>query len=635
MSAQTSRSPKQIALGTLGALGVVYGDIGTSPLYALRESFHVHGTLVEASHGAHVAVSHAAMLGILSLIVWSLILVVTVKYVAYVLRADNDGEGGILALLALALDPKRAIGKQRAIYFLGLFGAALLYGDGIITPAISVLSAIEGVVVEAPALEWAVIPITCTILIGLFAVQRFGTGRVGMLFGPITLAWFLILIAIAIPHLLRHPQILEALSPAHAVAYFVEHRLHGIVVLGAVFLVVTGGEALYADMGHFGAKPIRLAWIVVVLPALVIHYFGQGAYLIEHPEGIAHPVMHMSPEWARIPVLVVSTLATVIASQALISGVFSITRQAILLGFAPRLSIVHTSAAEIGQIYMPMVNWSLMVGTIALVVGFGSSTALGAAYGIAVTATMVITTLLAHVVARRRWRWPLAAALIVTTGFVLIDSAFLVANALKFLDGGWVPIVVAIALFVAFTTWHRGRGILADRIRERSIRFGDLAAWTRDNAPLTVPGTAVYLTAHPDSVPLSLVDNVRHNRALHARVILLSLVFEPHARVSVARRVRVERIDERVVRVFGHYGFVERPDVPKLLELALMEGIEVDVETVTFVLGRETLIATNRPGMARWRESLFAYMSRNAQRAAAFFGIPSERVLEVGAQIEL
>jgi KUP system potassium uptake protein len=626
MSSPQSNSPKQVALSALGALGVVYGDIGTSPLYAVRECFHgAHGMALDATN----------VYGVLSLIIWSLILVVTVKYVAYVLRADNDGEGGILALLALALDPKRPIAKQPIVYVLGLFGAALLYGDGIITPAISVLSAIEGVVVEAPTLEWAVIPITVLILIGIFAVQRRGTASVGMMFGPITLLWFVTLIAIAVPHIVEHPDILRAVWPGYAVTYFTTHGLHGIVVLGAVFLVVTGGEALYADMGHFGARPVRLAWVIVVLPALLVNYFGQAAFLLEHPEGLVHPVMHMSPGWARIPVLVISTAATIIASQALISGTYSITRQAILLGFAPRLKVVHTSSQQIGQIYMPLVNWSLMVGCIALVLGFGSSSALAAAYGIAVTATMVITTLLAHVVATRRWGWPAIVTLLVTSLFVAIDLAFLGANTLKFLDGGWVPIVIAIAIFTGFTTWRKGREILADRIRERSIRIADLPAWLRERNPVTVPGTAVYLTAHPDSLPLAMVSNIEHNASLHERVILLSITFTNHARVSIANRLKVERIDERIVRLFGYYGFVETPDVPALLELAVMEGIEVDAKTVTFVMGRETLIASDRPGMAQWREALFAYMSRNAQRAATFFGIPSERVLEIGAQIEL
>ncbi len=632
------RSAKETVIGALAALGVVYGDIGTSPLYAVRESFHVQHA-IERARGISTqhadSLSHTAVYGILSLIVWSLILIVTVKYVVYVLRADNDGEGGILALLALALDRKRAVWKQPFIYVLGLLGASFLFGEGVITPAISVLSAIEGVVVEAPGLAPAVVPVTVAILVAIFAVQRRGTGRVGMMFGPITLVWFVTLVLIAVPHIIAHPQILGALSPTYAVHYFMTYGVNGFIVLGSVVLVVTGAEALYADMGHFGVRPVRLAWIIIVLPALVVHYFGQGAYLLEHPEGISHPVMHMSPTWARYPVLAISAAATVIASQALISGTYSIARQAILLGFLPRLRTVHTSTEQIGQIYLPFVNWTLMLGTIALVIGFRNSSSLAAAYGIAVTATMTITTVLAHVVATRRWGWTPAVAALVTGVFLVIDLAFFGANTLKVLKGGWVPLVIAAAVYIGMTTWRRGREVLAERIRERSIRFEQLPAWLKEQAPVSVPGTAVYLTAHPDSVPLALVSNVDHNACLHERVILLSIVFTQKARVSITNRLKVERIDENVVRLFGYYGFVETPDVPSLLELAVMEGIEIDPSTVTFVMGRETLIATDRPGMAIWREVLFAFMSRNAQRAASFFGIPSDRVLEVGSQIEL
>ena len=626
MTRPDTKSPKRLALASLGALGIVYGDIGTSPLYALRECFH-------GTHG--MAIDRVNVLGVLSMIVWSLILVVTIKYVAYVTRADNEGEGGILALLALALDPRRQVGKQPVVYVLGLFGAALLYGDGVITPAISVLSAVEGLRIEAPALAPAVVPLTIAILVGLFWLQRRGTRAIGVLFGPIMLVWFLVLTLLGLAQITVHPEVLAAVNPLYAVQYFTHHGLAGAIVLGAVFLCVTGGEALYADMGHFGTRPIRLAWIGVCLPALVIHYFGQGALLIAHPEAIEHPIVHMSPAWARIPIITLATLATVIASQALISGTYSMTRQATLLGYAPRLRVVHTSADQIGQIYMPGVNLAMAIATVALVLGFGSSSRLAAAYGIAVTMTMVITTLLAHVVARRRWGWPLWLGLAVTVPLLAMDLAFFGANALKLFDGGWVPIALALAVFTAMTTWRRGREILAVRFRDRSIPYVELEDWLAKEAPTRVPGTAVYLTAHPDSVPLSLIENVRHNHAIHARVVLLSIVFTQTARVSIANRLRVERLDDGVVRLFGHYGFVETPNVPRLLELALAEGIEVDPETVTFVMGRETLLATRRAGMALWRESLFAVMSRNAQRAAAFFGIPSERVLEVGAQIEL
>ena len=617
---------RALVVSSVGALGIVYGDIGTSPLYAVRECFHhTHGLTLSAPD----------VMGVLSLIVWSLILVVTVKYLVYVMRADNSGEGGILALFALATSRDKPMSRQLFVYAIGLFGAALLYGDGIITPAISVLSAVEGIGVEAPALEPAVIPITVAILIALFAVQSRGTERVGLAFGPVMLLWFTTLGVLGVVWIVRRPEILWALSPHYAVMFFMHHGLAGGIVLGSVFLVVTGGEALYADMGHFGRRPIQLAWIVVVFPGLVVHYFGQGALLLAQPGAIEHPLMFMAPSWARILLLVLASCATVIASQALISGVFSLTRQAILLGYAPRLRVVHTSAKQIGQIYMPSINAALAVATILLVLAFRSSSALAAAYGIAVTMTMIITTMLAHVVARRRWGWGWLGASALTAGLLSLDLAYFASNAVKIADGGWVPLLVGVAVFVLLTTWSRGRAILAQRMRERSMPIAGLPRWIAELAPTEVPGVAVYMTAHPDAAPVSLVENVRHNHAIHERIVLLSLAFEQSARVSIGNRLTVQRIDQRIVRLTGHYGFVERPDVPSLLELALAEGIEIDPATVTYVMGRETLLATNRPGMAMWRESLFALMSRNAQRAAAFFGIPSDRVLEIGTQIEL
>jgi KUP system potassium uptake protein len=620
-------SGRSTAWVALGALGVVYGDIGTSPLYALRECFH----------GPHaVALSPSSVLGVLSLILWSLVIVVTLKYLAYVMRADNEGEGGILALMALALGPRPvASAKRRAVLWTGIIGAALLYGDAIITPAISVLSAVEGVRVEAPALEPLIVPVTVAILIGLFFLQHRGTARVATLFGPVMLVWFVVLGALGLAHVVRRPDVLLAASPTYAVAFFAEHRLAGLTVLGAVFLVVTGGEALYADMGHFGRRPIRLAWLSVVLPALVLDYLGQGALLLDRPDAVAHPLMWMAPSWARVPLLMLATLATIIASQALITGTFSITRQGILLGYLPRLNIVHTSEHEIGQIYLPSVNWALMVATVALVITFGSSSALAAAYGLAVTGTMLVTTVLAHVVARRRWGWPLGATLVVTGVLLVVDLAFLSSNLLKILQGGWVPLIVAAALFLVMTTWYRGRQILRERISERSIPLERLAGWLDAERPFPVPGTAVYLTAHPSAVPHALIDNVRYNRAIHEHVLLLSIRFARTAHVSVAHRVAVESLGHGVRRIIGTYGFVEAPDVPALLELALAEGVDVRPDEVTYVLGRETLLASDRAGMSRWREQLFSLMSRNSQRAAAFFHIPSHRVFEVGAQIDL
>ncbi len=617
---------RYLAVLSLTALGVVYGDIGTSPLYALRECF-------VGEHG--MAVTPLNVLGVLSLVVWSLIIVISIKYLAYVMRADNQGEGGILALMALALDPHQPVRRQWLVFILGLFGAALLYGDGAITPAISVLSAVEGVQVAAPALSHFVVPITIAILVALFWFQRKGTAGVGLVFGPITLLWFAVLIALGVYQIAQHPRVLEAVLPTYAIRYFGHHGVAGVVVLGSVFLVVTGGEALYADMGHFGRRPIRLAWFALVLPALVINYFGQGALVLRDPGAVESPLFRMAPSWAVIPLVILSTAATVIASQAVISGTYSLTRQARMLGYSPRLEVAHTSTREEGQIYLPTVNWALLVVTVVLVVAFGSSTNLAAAYGIAVTTTMVITTLLAHVVARRVWSWNLAGALALTSCFLLVDLSFLGANALKIANGGWVPLVMAMVVFVAMSTWKRGREILSDRLAERTIPWDELPAFLETAGATRVPGTAVYMTGRPDRVPPALIENVRHNRALHAHVIFLSINFTQQARVSVAHRVKVDHIAEGFERVQGYYGFVEQPDVPKLLDLALVEGVEVDMETTTFVLGRETLLATERPGMAIWRETLFAFMSRNARRAASFFRIPSERVLEIGSQIEL
>lgn len=619
-------SPKRLALAGIGAIGVVFGDIGTSPLYALRECFH-------GRYG--VALDHGSVLGVLSLILWALILVVTLKYLTYVMSADNDREGGVLALLALALGPERPIRAQRVVFWIGIIGAALLFGDAIITPAISVLSAVEGLRVEAPALGPIIVPVTVGILIGLFAMQHRGTARVGAVFGPIMMLWFVVLGVLGVRQIVQRPEVLLAISPTYAIEFFMVHELAGALVFGAVVLVVTGAEALYADMGHFGKGPIRFAWLLVVMPALVLNYLGQGALLLGQPHAVENPLMFMAPAWARAPLLILATTAAVIASQALISGTFSIARQAILLGYAPRLAIVHTSTAEIGQIYLPAINWALMLATVALVIGFGSSSALAAAYGIAVTGTMVMTTLLAHVVARRRWAWPASLALAVTFVFLTIDLAFFSANMLKLFDGGWVPLLVAAGVFTAMTTWRRGREILRERIAERSIALDALEDWLAEQHPVRVPGTAVYLTAHPSAVPHALIDNVRHNRSIHEHVIMLSIVFARSAHVLVSQRLEVQLVCPGVKRIIGHYGFVESPDVPSLVRLAIAEGIDVDPDEVTYVLGRETLLPSDEPGMARWREAFFSFMSRNAERAASFFRIPSRRVLEVGTQIEL
>ncbi|MBI1723635.1 MAG: potassium transporter Kup [Gemmatimonadetes bacterium] len=610
---------------SLGALGVVYGDIGTSPLYALHQCFAV------------LPPTRDNLLGVLSLVFWSLTALISIWYLAVVMRADNRGEGGILALAALFgslrdLKP----GQRRPLYMvLGIFGAALLYGDGMITPAISVLGAVEGLEVAAPGLRHAVVPIVAVILIGLFAVQRYGTGRVGSMFGPITLLWFLVIGLLGLVSLAREPAILGAINPAHAVRFFRANGFPGFVVLGSVFLVVTGGEALFADMGHFGRRPIRLAWYGLVLPALLLNYFGQGALLLRDPGAVRNPFYLLAPEWGRYPLIVLATAAAVIASQAVISGSFSLTRQAVQLGLSPRLTVVHTSAREIGQIYVPAINWTLLISSIALVFGFGSSSRLGAAYGVAVTMTMAITTILTHRVMTRLWAWNLLAATLMTAVFLSMDLAFLGANALKVLHGGWVPLVVGLAGYLLLTTWQRGRQVLQQRLSEITVPLplllGDIAA----DPPTRVPGTAIFMTAQPDGVPYTLLHNLRHNHVLHQRVIFLTLRSYEIPRVPEHERVTVEPIEEGFYRVTGHYGFMEEPDVLEVIEKCRAQGLDIVEEATSFFVGRETLLATDRPGMPIWREKLFSLMSRNTPRITTSFNVPAEQVIEIGAQIEL
>jgi KUP system potassium uptake protein len=608
----------------LSALGVVYGDIGTSPLYAIRECFH----------GEHaVAVTRPNVLGVLSLIFWSLTIVISIKYLIYVLRADNRGEGGILALMALATRQKLH-GKTRAtVLVLGLFGAALLYGDGMITPAISVLSAVEGLGVAAPSLEHYVVPITIVILFGLFVLQYRGTARVGAVFGPITFLWFSALAGFGGWHIAQNTEVLSAINPVHGAAFLANNGVMGFLVLGAVFLVVTGGEALYADMGHFGARPIRLTWFAVVLPALLINYFGQGSLLLSNPSAADNPFYRMPPSWALYPMLVLATMATIIASQAVISGAFSLTRQAIMLGYWPRVQIRHTSSKEIGQIYVPSINWLLLFSTIGLVLGFGTSSKLAAAYGIAVTTTMVITTMLAYVVARRLWGWGWLAALSLTALFLGIDLAFFGANVIKIEQGGWFALVVAIGVFLLMTTWHKGRALLGERIRSQLVPLEDFFELMRVEPTKRVPGTAVFMTSNPEGAPPALMHNFSHNRVVHAHVILLTIVTEEVPFVRDERRVFVEQLAEGFTRVVARYGFTEEPDVVELF--ARNDTPSPPLEHTTFFLGLETLLAEGRYGMAPWRERLFAAMARNAQRATKFFNVPPDRVVELGAQIEL
>jgi KUP system potassium uptake protein len=632
-SISSSRRSRLLPL-TLTALGVVYGDIGTSPLYALRECFF----------GSHsVPPTHENVLGVLSLIIWALLLVVSLKYVALVLRADNQGEGGILALTALVpgkgpsaekTGSRLAVGRPMLIA-LGIFGTALLYGDGMITPAISVLSAVEGLEVATPLLTPYVVPVTVVILIGLFSIQRFGTHRVGRLFGPIVIIWFVSIALLGAMWIAEAPVVLAAIDPRHAFTFFEANGLTGFAVLGAVFLAVTGGEALYADMGHFGRQPIRIAWYGLVLPSLVINYLGQGALLLANPAA-EHPFFELAPAWALYPLVAIATAAAIIASQALISGSFSITRQAVQLGLAPRLDIEHTSAHEMGQVYVPRVNWALMVATVLIVVGFRSSSAMAAAYGIAVTLTMIITALLLFIVMTERWRWPVPVAGLVMGAFLTIDLAFFGANALKIMQGGWLPLVVAIVIFTLMTTWRTGRKIVAERLASRAVMVEDFFTSIDYLKPARVPGTAVYMSAQTTGMPTALVHNLQYNKVLHERVVILSIVTVQQPYGDPDERVSVEDLGRGIFNVRLQYGFMEDPDVPRaLLAAAKARGMKFDFQDVVYFLGRQTILVTDREGMALWREKLFVLMTRNAVRATAYFRLPPERVVELGVQVEM
>ncbi|HRW47022.1 MAG: potassium transporter Kup [Caldilinea sp.] len=613
----------------LGALGVVYGDIGTSPLYAFRESFH-------ASYGIEVRAVN--ILGILSLIFWSLLLVISVKYLVFVMRADNNGEGGILALTALIGAKRRVMlpGTTRwVLVMMGLFGTALLYGDGMITPAISVLSAVEGLEVVTPFFEPYVIPITVIILVGLFSFQSRGTERVGKVFGPVTLVWFLVLAILGISWIVRQPSVLAAVNPYYAAEFFIENGVRGFLVLGSVFLVVTGGEALYADMGHFGRSPIRLAWFAIVLPALMLNYFGQGALLLQHPEAVENPFYQMAPGWALIPLVLIATAATVIASQALITGAFSLTMQAVQLGYLPRVPISHTSPDEFGQIYISSINWVLMVACVALVLAFRSSSNLAAAYGVAVTTTMVVTTLLLFRVERERWRWSLPAAVAFTAFFLAIDLSFWGANLVKIPAGGWFPLVIGAVVFIAMTTWRRGRSLLAQRLKAGTPRFVDFIDRLEHEKLARVPGAAIYMYSDPEGTPPALVQNLRHNRVLHEQVILLSLNMEDMPYVPRKQRMEVHALHHGIYQMVLHYGFMETPNVPRDLPLAKHHKLKLNLDDVSFFLGSERILATERKGMAMWREKLFVLMSRNATSAANFFGLPPDRVVEMGTRVEI
>ncbi len=617
---------KRLLALSLATLGVVFGDIGTSPIYAFRESFH-------PSHG--LAASPANVLGILSLIFWSLIIVISIKYLGFVLRADNRGEGGIMALTALVAPRSRASTERRILVLAGLFGAALLYGDGMITPAISVLSAIEGLEVATPFFTPYVIPLTVAILIGLFSVQRNGTERVGLLFGPMTLVWFVTLALLGLVSLAHHPGVLVAVLPTHAVRFFAENGWTGFFVLGSVFLVVTGGEALYADMGHFGRRPIRLTWFWLVLPALLINYFGQGASIIENPSHLEQPFFLMAPSWALYPIVVLATLATIIASQAVISGAFSLTLQAVQLGYLPRMRIEHTSDEEKGQVYLPAVNWALMFACVGLVIGFRTSSNLAAAYGVAVTTDMVFTTVLFAVVARGLLGWGIARILGFAALLLVVDLSFWGANLPKVPHGGWFPLVIGALVFTLMTTWKRGRQLLRERLEVGSLPVGLLIDDIHGTGVHRTPGTAVYLHGDPRGTPPALLHNLKHNRVLHERVVLLTIHTEDVPVVAPGDRLHVERLAEDFWRVIARYGFSEKPDIPELMSSCEVRGLSFRMMETTFVLSRETLVFTRKGGLARWRKRLYARMQRNALRATAYFGIPPDRVVELGTQVEL
>jgi len=623
-----SKINSKLARLSLAALGVVFGDIGTSPIYAIRECFH-------GEYG--IAVSNANVLGILSLMFWALVMIVGFKYMIFVFRADNRGEGGIIALTAL-IHGQRAASRRRqglGAVALGLFAACLLYGDGMITPAISVLSAVEGIGIITSVFDPYVIPLTIVILCGLFLLQRHGTARVGGLFGPVILIWLCFLALTGVVQIARTPQVLSAVLPWYAIRFLIFNKLHGFVVLGAVFLVVTGTEALYADMGHFGTRPIRLTWFVLVFPALVLNYFGQGALLLGRPEAAAHPFYAMIPSWAMVPTVLLATLATIIASQAVISGAFSLTRQAIQLGYLPRLNIRHTSATQIGQIYIAPVNWMLMICTVALVIGFQSSSKLAAAYGVAVTSTMLITTTLFFIVAHRRWNWPLAWAAPLTGFFFLVDVPFFAANISKILHGAWFPLVIGMVFFTLMITWSKGRRILANKLREIMPPIHQFIVDLAGLSLSKIDGNAVFLTGSPSATPVALANNVKHSKVVHSRTILLHFRVEDVPRVPSLEKIQTEKLSGGFHRIVARFGFMEDPKLDSVLSLAREQGLEIDPETTSFYIGRENLIIADKSAMTHWRATLFIFMSRNAADATSFFNIPEDRVIEVGVRLAI
>ncbi|MBP0938797.1 potassium transporter Kup [Pseudomonas alliivorans] len=611
----------------IAAVGVVYGDIGTSPLYTLKEVFQ---------GGYGVEVTHDAILGVLSLIFWSLIWVVSFKYMVFILRADNQGEGGIMALTALARRATARFPKlQMMMVVFGLFGAALFYGDSMITPAVSVLSAMEGLELAFDGLEHWIVPMALVVLIGLFLIQRHGTARIGVLFGPVMVTWFVVLGALGVYGIMQSPEVLKAVNPGWGVRFFIIHPGIGVAILGAVVLALTGAEALYADMGHFGRKPISRAWFILVLPALLLNYFGQGALVLGNPETVRNPFYLLAPGWALLPLIGLSTMATIIASQAVISGAFSMTLQAIQLGYIPRMYIQHTSSDAQGQIYIGAVNWALMAGVIMLVIGFESSGALASAYGVAVTGTMLCTTILVSSVMLLLWKWPPLLAVPLLVGLLLVDGLFFAANVPKIFQGGAFPVLAGAVLFILMTTWKRGKQLLAERIDEGGLPLPIFIGSIRVQPPHRVQGTAVFLTARSDAVPHALLHNMLHNQVLHEQVVLLTVVYEDSPRVPAQQRFEVESYGEGFYRVILHFGFIDEPDVPAALALCHLAELDFSPMRTTYFLSRETVIPSKMVGMARWREALFAFMLKNANGNLRFFKLPFNRVIELGTQVEM
>jgi KUP system potassium uptake protein len=626
VSANAPKSPAALAALTLGALGVVYGDIGTSPLYALKEVFH----------GGHVAVTAENVLGVLSLIFWTMTIIISLKYVLLILRADNNGEGGLIAMLALATTAVRRVPRLRAgLMTVGLFGTAVFYGDGVITPAISVLSAVEGLGVAAPALQHYVIPVTLLVLTALFAVQRFGTGGIGRAFGPITLVWFAVLTALGLPHVIDNPTVLVALNPLYAIHFCVTNPLVAFIGLGAVVLCVTGGEALYADMGHFGRLPIRIAWYAIVMPALVINYFGQGAMLLKQPDAIKNPFYLMAPGWAQLPLVILATMATVIASQALITAAFSVTKQAIQLGILPRMQIRHTSVRDTGQIYVPFVNWGLFVFIVLAVVLFRTSSNLATAYGIAVTLDMTITTVMTFFVIHYGWRYPLLPCLLATGFFFVIDVTFFASNMLKLFSGGWFPLLIGSGMFTLMMTWSQGRKLLSAKLHDDSIELQTFLDAVFVSPPTRVAGTAVFLSAETGLTPNALMHNLKHNKVLHEHNLFVTVKHHEVPWVGFDKRIQMDSLGHDCWQVVLHFGFKNDPDVPEALKLLEDRGIPLPEMDTSYFLSRDIVIPTFGHGMSMWREKLFASMHRNAAAAADFLNLPSNRIVELGAKVEI